>query len=77
MGIQVVCKTCSYKNVAPILLRQLDCFLKPRNITSAQFQRCKTNPLQLELITLFTKREVIAALIQKKVSDFALKTRGK
>ena len=76
MGIDVS-KTCRHKKVAPVLLRQLDRFVESRNFSSAQLQRCKAKPLQLKLIALFAKREIIAALMKKKLSDLASQTRRK
>jgi len=71
MGIHIVCETRGYEEVSPVLICQFDCFLKLQNIAMAQLERRETNSLQLELVTLFTKREVVAASMQQKFKGLA------
>ena len=67
MGIYIS-ETRGYKEIPPVLICQFYCFLKLRNIATAQFQRREANPLQLKLITFFTKGEITAAPMQQKFS---------
>lgn len=74
MGIDIS-ETRGHKEVPPILLCKLYCFQEFRNFASAQLQRGKADSLQLKLVTLFTKREVVAALMQQEFCDFAPRIR--
>jgi len=74
VSIHIVPKPHRHQNVTPICLRQFDGLAQLLKVTSAQFQCCEANPLQLKLIALLTEREIIAALMHEKFDDLFPRT---
>src|SRR5260370_24701543 len=66
VSIHIVSKSCCHQKVAPVRMCQLYSLLQLPEVTSAHLESCEADPFKLKLITLFTKREIFAALIRKK-----------
>jgi hypothetical protein len=66
VSIHIVFKSCCHQKVAPVRMCQLYSLLQLPEVTSAHLESCEADPFKLKLITLFTKREIFAALMRKK-----------
>jgi len=63
VDIYVDGETCRDQQIPPINLRQPDRFLKPLQITLAQFERSKTDSIHRRLAAFLTKRKIVSALL--------------
>ena len=63
MSIHIMSKSCCHQKVAPVRMCQLYSLLQLPEVTFAHLESCEADPFKLKLITLFTKREIVAALM--------------